>query len=117
MTNAPERYAFLKTTGEGEGLDSLRKMLSARFAMEPRRPAFRCNRSERRHWSVSKRRGMSGLCFMPVEQEAIPIAALNSPYGTFPPQKPIIHACYRSVTCSQVPSTDTNVSCHKEKGS
>ena len=31
MTNAPERYAFLKTTGEGEGLDSLRKMLSARF--------------------------------------------------------------------------------------
>ena len=31
MTNALEGYAFLKIAGKGEGLDSLRKMMSARF--------------------------------------------------------------------------------------
>ena len=31
MTNALEGYAFLKIAGKGEGLDNLRKMLSARF--------------------------------------------------------------------------------------
>lgn len=31
MTNALEGYAVLKVAGKGEGLDSLRKMLSARF--------------------------------------------------------------------------------------
>ena len=31
MTNALEGYAFLKIAGKGEGLDALRKMLSARF--------------------------------------------------------------------------------------
>ena len=31
MTNALEGYAFLKIAGKGEGLDALRKMMSARF--------------------------------------------------------------------------------------
>ena len=31
MTNALEGYAFLKIAGKGEGLDAMRKMLSARF--------------------------------------------------------------------------------------
>ena len=31
MTNALEGYAVLKVAGKGEGLDSLRRMLSARF--------------------------------------------------------------------------------------
>jgi hypothetical protein len=35
MTNALEAYAFLKIAGKGEGLDALRKMLSARFNRSP----------------------------------------------------------------------------------
>lgn len=35
MTNALEAYAFLKIAGKGEGLDGLRKMLSARFNRSP----------------------------------------------------------------------------------
>ena len=31
MVNALEGYAFLKIAGKGEGLDALRKMMSARF--------------------------------------------------------------------------------------
>lgn len=32
MTNALQGYAFLKVAGKGQGLDEMRKMLSARFA-------------------------------------------------------------------------------------
>lgn len=32
MTNALQGYAFLKIAGKGQGLDEMRKMLSARFA-------------------------------------------------------------------------------------
>jgi hypothetical protein len=32
MTNALQGYAFLKEAGKGQGLDEMRKMLSARFA-------------------------------------------------------------------------------------
>ncbi|MDR6842407.1 hypothetical protein [Pseudoxanthomonas sacheonensis] len=39
MTNALEGYAFLKIAGKGEGLDSLRKMLSARFDRAATKPA------------------------------------------------------------------------------
>jgi hypothetical protein len=35
MTNSLEAYAFLKIAGKGEGLDALRKMLSARFNRSP----------------------------------------------------------------------------------
>ena len=35
MTNALEAYAFLKIAGKGEGLDGLRKMLSASFNRSP----------------------------------------------------------------------------------
>ena len=35
MTNALEGYAVLKVAGKGEGLDGLRKMLSARFNRSP----------------------------------------------------------------------------------
>jgi len=31
MTNALQGYAFLKVAGKGQGLDEMRKMLSARF--------------------------------------------------------------------------------------
>ena len=37
MTGALEGYAFLKVAGKGEGLDSARKALSARFAKAPRK--------------------------------------------------------------------------------
>ena len=36
MTNSLEGYAVLKVAGKGAGLDSLRQMLSARFARSPR---------------------------------------------------------------------------------
>lgn len=36
MTNSLEGYAVLKAAGQGEGLDSLRRMLSARFNRRPR---------------------------------------------------------------------------------
>lgn len=39
MSNALEGYAVLKVAGKGEGLDSLRKMLSARFDRSPRTAA------------------------------------------------------------------------------
>lgn len=39
MTNALEGYAVLKVAGKGEGLDSLRKMLSARFNRSSRAAA------------------------------------------------------------------------------
>lgn len=32
MTNALQGYAVLKVAGKGQGLDEMRKMLSARFA-------------------------------------------------------------------------------------
>ena len=38
MTNALEGYAFLKIAGKGEGLDSLRKMMSARFERNATKP-------------------------------------------------------------------------------
>ena len=37
MNGALEGYAFLKIAGKGEGLDSARKALSARFAKAPRK--------------------------------------------------------------------------------
>jgi hypothetical protein len=39
MTNSLEAYAFLKIAGKGEGLDALRKMLSARFNRSPGKAA------------------------------------------------------------------------------
>jgi len=38
MTNALEGYAFLKIAGKGEGLDALRKMMSARFERNAPKP-------------------------------------------------------------------------------
>ena len=39
MTNALEGYAVLKVTGNGQGVDELRKMLATRFARSPRTPS------------------------------------------------------------------------------
>jgi len=39
MTNALEGYAVLKVAGKGQGLDEMRKMLSARFARSRSTPA------------------------------------------------------------------------------
>lgn len=39
MANSLEGYAVLKVSGKGAGLDSLRQMLSARFARSPRTAA------------------------------------------------------------------------------
>lgn len=39
MASALEGYAFLKVAGKGEGLDNMRKMLSARFTRANTRPA------------------------------------------------------------------------------